>query len=160
MRNIYLTLALGALVGGCAHEQIAAAPPSRQSVAAYQAVRTGQEATSRGDGVTFCAGNGGVKALSQNPGDIAQWADKIRDRDLQSSVRDRIARDPSLAGQGVSVYVNEGQAMIGGDLASDADAVRAARDALAVPGLVAAKLQTTSPESPSPPQLTAVWCSR
>jgi osmotically-inducible protein OsmY len=160
MRLFELALLGGAFSCGCAHEQPVASTPSPASVAAYRQVRAGQQPIVRGDGVTFCAGNDGVKALSQGPATTGGYADKFRDHDVQSSVRDQIRRDPALAGQAIDVHVEGGQANISGNLASDADAVAATKDALGVPGVVSVKVQTTSPELPAPPHLAAVWCER
>ena len=160
MRLIKLALLGGAFLCGCAHEQSTAATPSQQSVAAYRAVRTGQQPIVRGEGVTFCAGEDAVKALSQGEATTGGYADKFRDHDVQSRVRDRIRRDPLLAGQAIDVKVHEGQANISGTFASDADVVAATKDALIVPGVVSVKLQATSVESPIPPRLAPVWCER
>ncbi len=159
MRIFNMALGLiGAVVCGCAHEQ--PTQPATQSVAAYHAVRMGEQQIVRGKSMTFCAGNDAVNVLSRGPSDSSQYADKFRDSDLQSKVRQAIRYDSTLASQDVTVDVQRGQAVISGNLASDTDAVAAAKDALGVPGIVSVKLQTTSPETPQPPRLAQVWCSR
>jgi osmotically-inducible protein OsmY len=121
---------------GCAHQQRAAAADSLQ----------------------FCAADGGVEVTSTRRRGTDEWADKFRDRDVQRGVRDTIARDPTLASQPLSVRVDKGEAIISGTVEHDADAVATARRALAVPGVVAVELQTTSRETPTHPPLVATAC--
>jgi osmotically-inducible protein OsmY len=110
------------------------------------------------DSLQFCAADGSVQVTSTRRRGTDEWADKFRDRDVQRSVRDVIDRDPTLASQQLSVDVHQGEAIIGGTVEREADAVAAARKALAVPGVVAVDLQTTSRETPAHPQLVATLC--
>jgi osmotically-inducible protein OsmY len=77
---------------------------------------------------------------------------------LQQEVRDLIHRDPTLTWQSLNVHVQGGEAIIGGTVQHDAQAVAAAHDALAVPGVVAVQLQTESAESPVHTRLVATTC--
>lgn len=155
--GILSTLAAG-LLFGCAHTQHFDSPLTSEAVSSYQAVRTGAEPIRVADGVQFCAGDGEVQVLRTRERSTDDWADKFRDRDVQQEVRDLLQRDPALSGQPVSIRVHEGEAIISGTVERDADAVTAARDALAVPGVVAVALQTTSRESPARPHLVATLC--
>ena len=157
--NVALTCALSALsLYGCAHGQPAQTPPTPDAIASYRSVRDGAQPVSIAGDVQFCAGDGDVQVLSRRWRSTDDWADKFRDRDLQQEARDAIGRDPTLTGQPVSVRVHQGAAIISGTVQRDADAVAAARDALAVPGVVAVELQTTSRESPAQPRLVATLC--
>ena len=161
MRVIEVAIALGGMMSsvGCAHAPVQDTTASAAAViASYRAVRAGAEPVSVADAVRFCAADDAVEVFSDRPRSSDDWADKFRDSDLQPEVRDLVAHDPALAGQGVTVRVHQGEAIIGGTVQHDADAVAAARDALAVPGVIAVKLQTTSNESPMHSRLVATSC--
>jgi osmotically-inducible protein OsmY len=161
MRFIDVAIALGGMVSlvGCAHARVLdTTAPAAAAVASYRAVRAGVEPVSVGDAVRFCAADDAVEVVSNRARSTDDWADKFRDSDLQREVRDVVARDPALAGQSVTVRVHEGEAIIGGTLQHDADAVAAARDALAVPGVIAVQLRATSTESPVRSRLVATNC--
>jgi hypothetical protein len=157
--NVGITGALSALaLYGCAHGQPIDTPLTPEAVVSYRAVRAGELPVSAADGVQFCAGDGDVQVVSKHWRSTDDWADKFRDRDLQQEARDLIGRDPTLTGQPVSVRVREGAAIVSGTVQRDADAVAAARDVLAVPGVIAVELQTTSLEAPAQPRLVATLC--
>jgi osmotically-inducible protein OsmY len=159
MRYLSVTYVLGAFwLFGCAHEQLAETPPTPAAVHAYRSVRVGAQPISAAGGVQFCADADGVEVVSMRSHGWSDWADKFRDRDVQRSVRDVIARDASLSGQQLTASVHEGEAVLGGTVRRDADAVQAASDALEVAGVVAVRLQTTSLDSPAPPRLVATRC--
>jgi hypothetical protein len=147
-----------AALGACSHAQPIDTPLTSEAVVSYRAVRDGAMPVSAADGVQFCAGDGAVQVVSKRWRSTDDWADKFRDRDVQQEVRDLLGRDPTLAGQPLKVHVHEGGAIIEGTVQRDADAVAAARDALAVPGVIVAELHTTSRESPAQPRLVATLC--
>ena len=157
--NVGITSALAALcLYGCAHAPPYDRAPTAAAVVSYRSVRAGAAPISAAGDVRFCAGNDGVQVQSTRRRSTDDWADKFEDRDLQEDVRGVIARDPTLSSQPLHVRVHGGDAIIGGTVQRDADAVAAARHALAVPGVVAVELQTTSLESPTPPRLVATLC--
>ena len=157
--NVGITCALSALaLSGCAHGQPIDTPLTPDAVVSYRAVRAGELPVSVADGVEFCAGDGDVQVVSKQWRSTDDWADKFRDRDLQQEARDLIGRDPTLSGQSLSVRVHQGAAVISGTGQRDVDAVAAARDALAVAGIIAVELQTTSLEAPVQPRLVATLC--
>jgi osmotically-inducible protein OsmY len=151
MRHFIVGVVLGGGVfaAGCAHDR---------AIVSYRSVKSGEQPMSAADGVQFCAADGAVEVYSTRAHTYDDWADKFHDRDLQQEVRDLIHRDPTLAWQSVNVRVKRGEAIIGGTVQHDADVVDAARDALAVPGVVAVQLQTTSLESPARARLVAANC--
>lgn len=144
---------------GCAHAPVLdKTAPAATAVASYRAVRAGAEPVSVADAVRFCAADDAVEVVSDRARSTDGWADKFRDSDLQREVRDLVAHDPALAGRAVTVRVHEGEAIIGGTVERDADAVAAARDALAVPGVIAVQLRATSNESPIHSRLVVTSC--
>lgn len=159
MRYLVVVCAGGALsLFGCAHTQAIDTPVTPAAVAAYRAVRNGAQPMDVAEDVEFCTADDGVQVISKRWRSTDDWADKFRDRDLQEEVRDLIGRDPTLSGQPMSVRVDQGAAIIDGSVQRDAEAVAAARDALAVPGVVGVELRTTSQESPAQPRLAATLC--
>ncbi len=159
MRILGVAIVMGGAccVGGCAHDlPDAALGPG--AVASYRAVRSGAAPVSAVDGVQFCAADGAVEVVSKRAHGYDDWADKFRDGDVQQEVRDLLHRDRRLAAASLDVRVDEGEAIVSGTVQRDADAVAAAHDALAVPGVIAVQLRTASAESPSPPRLVATRC--
>jgi BON domain len=160
MRILLLRISLGAALffSACAHERPMDTPVPPTAVAAYRSVRAGELPTNRTNGVEFCAADGAVEVVRTVARSTDDWADKFRDSDLRQEIRDLVGRDPTLSGQPITVDVAEGEAIVSGTVQRDADALAAARDALAVPGVVAVQLRTASAESPAHPTLVAVEC--
>jgi len=160
MPTIDLRIVLGAIFffASCAHERPVDTPRTADAVVAYRAVRAGEQPTTRADGLEFCAADGGVEAIRIATRTSDDWADKFEDHDLRQEVRSFMVRDPSLSQETIRVDVDKGEAILDGNVARDADAVAAARDALAVPGIIAVRLRTTSAEAPVQRTLVAVTC--
>ena len=159
MRSLDLRIALGALFffTSCAHLAVSD-PPKPEAVVAYRSVRGGAEPISRAGGLEFCAANGGVEAVRTGARTTDDWADKFADAELCAEVHTLVRRDPELSAQPIAVTVDGGEAILDGRVRRDADAVAAARDALAVPGVLAVRLRTASDESPAARTLVAVAC--
>jgi osmotically-inducible protein OsmY len=152
-------LAGGALVLlGCAHELPLSASQIAAEVDAYRSVRAGAEPMRVSDDIEFCADHGAVDAVSERVKTSNNWIYEFRDEDVQDSVRDLLKRDPALAGATLHAHVKKGEAIITGTVHYDAEAVRAARDALDVAGVVDARLETISGESSGQGPLVGYAC--
>ena len=134
--------------GGCAH---APANTDRASVAplsAYREVRTGRTERAQAAAYLFCSAGDGVEVYRTAHGDgSGGWADKFDDTWLRSPVARVVQRDRALRDARIAVAVHQGEATLTGRVPSDAAALRAAQDALAVDGVVAVHLELDSPES-------------
>jgi hypothetical protein len=134
--------------GGCAHQAATSEPSSVTQ--AYREVRSGARPTVAAGGVRFCATPRGLDVVNTAPGDTTQWNDVVRGREIEWEVQRALRADPSLRGQNINVKTSRGEVYLSGQVASDADAVRAAQQAANVSGVVFVNVALTSPESPGP----------
>jgi BON domain len=135
--------------GGCAHQAATTSAPASVTQA-YRDVRSGAQPTVAAGGVRFCATPRGLDVVNTAPGDTTQWNDVVRGREIEWEVRRALREDPSLRGQNINVKTSRGEVYLTGQVASDADAVRAAQQAANVSGVVFVNVALTSPESPGP----------
>ena len=130
---------------GCAHAP--ATPPTATAVSAYADVRSGRAARVETHAHLFCAEQGGVEVYpTRDHSGMGDWADKVRDSWIRRDVVEAVERDPALAQAHVEVELRRGQAFLRGTVPSAAAAVKAAEDALGVPGVVAVHTELTSPD--------------
>lgn len=131
MRNFILAFGV-ALASGCA----TVAPPPAAAVSAYSLVRSGRSAAARGGNFDFRARAGGVEATSVSGKPSDDWADKATDDQVRYDVKRSLGSDRALAGGRICVAMRDGVVELRGQVDSDAAAVRAIDDALAVGGAV------------------------
>lgn len=150
----YTVLAI-LLVGACAGPTTVHS--SQSTIAAYQAVRTGEQPTAHGGDVAFCAGPSTIVAQRVKARASDQWSDNIRDHAIGDNVRGLLRTDSGLAG--VDVSVKHGAVKLDGNVPSAAEATRAIARTLEVEGVVLVQARLFSPDAPNPPPTgTAHWC--
>jgi hypothetical protein len=144
---------------GAACSSTAGVRSSPSTVAAYQAVRSGERYDAAARDVRFCAGPGVVVAERTRARPTDDWLTQFRDEAVAENVRGTLRADPALAGSAITANVRRGAVHLDGSAPSDAAAASAIARALDVDGVVLVEARLFTPQTAAPPGIgTARWC--